>query len=152
VAEPTARLEIPPAPPSFDALVDWFDRLSTDLVLLAEYPLGGVGAAAAEFDRQVRNHLSEFEVRLRSRRPRTPAERDAHALLHADHAWFEVSLDQLRWFLSIVAHDDHGGHRQALGQYGRVLAEALRRHRREERAVIPEPAADGPGDGAAGKS
>jgi len=45
-----------------------------------------------------------------------------------------TSIEQLWWFYRVVEGEDHGGHRQALGQYGRILAEALRRHRAEERA------------------
>jgi hypothetical protein len=41
----------------------------------------------------------------------------------------------LRGLLRIVERDDHGGNRQALGQYGRILAEALKEHRALERPV-----------------
>lgn len=102
-------------------------------MLLEEYPLEDLRAAVAAVDRAVRAHLASAD-----RWGETDLSEDEEALrtvsvLRHDHGWFETSLEQLRGFLRVVERDDHGGHRQALGQYGRVLAESLRRHRRDER-------------------
>lgn len=122
-------------PEEFDALVDWFDQVCTNLVLLEEYPTVDLGAGVHRIDRAIRDHVGAFryadpaEDHPRDRRLRIIAE---------DHVRFLVSLEQLDWCLRVVEKEDHGGHRQALGQYGQVLAEALRRHRREERFCAAE--------------
>lgn len=118
-------------------MIDWFERFSYELVLLETFSLDEIRAALDAFEREVRAHLDGSP--LDDRRPiadRGPAERAR--ILASDHAWFRTSLDQLEWFYAVVARDDHGGNRQALGQYGRVFAEALRRHRSDERAG-PDP-------------
>jgi hypothetical protein len=127
------------APAEFDAAIVWFERLSTDLVLLAEYPLSEVRAAVEEFGSKVRHHVREFGDLLEQRDSPSGPAREARSLLRADHAWFATSVEQLDWFFRIVANEDHGGHRQALGQYGRVFTESLRRHRAEERAFLNAP-------------
>jgi hypothetical protein len=125
---------IPPTPEEFDAVLDWFERVSSALVLLAEFPLEEVERAVREFESRVRRHVRESGSRLDASAPPPGPAADARALLRADHAWFATSIEQLDWFFRIVANEDHGGHRQALGQYGRVFTEALRRHRADERA------------------
>ncbi|HTW40449.1 MAG TPA: hypothetical protein VMF04_06330 [Thermoplasmata archaeon] len=127
---------IPSVPDDFDAAVDWFERLSSDLVRLAEYPLPDVEHAVRTFERRVERHVREFARRLDATEPPRGRASEARALLRADHAWFATSNEQLDWFFRIVAQEDHGGHRQALGQYGRVFAESLRRHRADERAYL----------------
>ncbi len=114
-------------------MIDWFERLSYELVLLEPFSLTEVRAALDAFEGEVRAHLDAAPADERSSAAdREPAERAT--ILASDHAWFRTSLDQLEWFYAVVARDDHGGNRQALGQYGRVFAEALRRHRSDERA------------------
>lgn len=130
--------EIVVAPREFDALVEWVDRVSRNLVLLEAYSLPEVASWVDAVDRAVRDHLSTYRELTPSR---SVGRRDddfatLRRTLEEDHARFRVSLDQLRWFFRVVEEDDHGGNRQALGQYGRVLAEALRRHRRDERAYF----------------
>ena len=135
---PRAEVEIRAVPGDFDALIDWLEGWSTNLVLLEEYPLPEVRAALDAVDRAVRAHRTGADRQLQS----LPASSDAAArgrrILLSDHVWFETSLDQLWWFYRVVEQEDHGGHRQALGQYGRVLAESLRRHRTDERALLAE--------------
>lgn len=117
-------------------MIDWFDRVSSNLVLLEECPLKDVGTAIGAFAGRVRDHIREYDGRLDAEKGRTPDKADARSVLRSDHARFAVSLEQLDWFYAIVARDDHGGHRQALGQYGRVVTEALRRHRADEREYL----------------
>jgi hypothetical protein len=127
----------PHSPPAeFDAVVDWFERVCYNLVLLEEYPLLDVRQAVRTLERSVREHLAALDAAL-TRSASIPAElTEARTLLRTDHAWFLVSLEQLEGLYHVVEGEDHGGHRQALGQYGRVLAEALRRHRSDERAYL----------------
>ncbi|MFY9717796.1 MAG: hypothetical protein WAK40_07705 [Thermoplasmata archaeon] len=111
---------------TLDELVDRFDRLSTNLVLLSGPSVEGLQTAISSLDIAVRAHVSAGSSRRLGR-----------STTDSDHDRFLVSLDQLWWFYGIVAADDHGGHRQALGQYGRLVAEALRRHLTEERGDLP---------------
>ncbi len=130
---PRPEVDIRSPPPAFDDLIDWLERWSYSLVLLEEYPLRDVHTAIDAVEDAVRSHRKEADrwvAPLRSAGGETA--RGAQVILH-DHEWFDTSLEQFWWFYRVVESDDHGGHRQALGQYGRVLAEALRRHRRDER-------------------
>jgi len=60
----------------------------------------------------------------------------AVAQLESDHARYRTSLDQLEWFLAVVARENHGGHRQALGQYWKILLESLVTHVTEESRLL----------------
>jgi hypothetical protein len=128
---PVVDIRAPPA--EFDALVDWFDRLSYSLVLLEEYPPSELVAAVQRMDGAVREHVRRVEATWGSGEPVDRAGGELRQLLASDHLRFAASLDQLAWFLHRVTDDSLGGHGQALGQYGRVFAEALRRHREDER-------------------
>ena len=128
-------------PSELDPWIDRLDRLSAGLVLLEPVPLHEIEAFFRDLDRTLSDHLAS--ARSLDRRPRGSG---LEALVRADHERLPTSLDQLWWFYGIVARDDHGGHRQALGQYGRLLAEALRRHRDEEVAAR-EPGSATPGPG-----
>jgi len=105
-------------------LIDWFDGLSRGLVLLEPYPLSDLGQAVDRFARELEDHVV------------SAASGTAHlwfgSLEDQDHARFRESVTELRGLLSVVEHEDQGGHRQALGQYGRILAEAYRDHRMRE--------------------
>ena len=134
---PTERPpELRSPPRDFDRLVEWFERISSGLVLLEEYPRDDVRATVELLDHAVRAHVRRFDARWGGRGAAPGGSVELRAILDADHARFLVSVEQLRWFFRIVESEDHGGHRQALGQYGRVLAEALRRHRRDERSYL----------------
>jgi hypothetical protein len=128
---PAARPPDLRRPPSgLDARIDWFDQIGAELVRLATYPLPDLERALSTFDGTVRAHLSDPGSGAPSvERPRPGG--GSH-LLESEHERFVTSLEQLWWFYSIVERDDHGGHRQALGQYMRIFAEALRRHRDDE--------------------
>jgi hypothetical protein len=65
-----------------------------------------------------------------ARPPTGPTGREE--ILARDHRWFETSLGELDSLLDVVESDPHGGNRQALGQYWKVLLEALDRHLDEE--------------------
>lgn len=122
-----------------DTLIDWFERFSSGLVLLEPHPLDEVRQAIATFDAGVRDHVTAA-----SRPDPGPLSMDPR--LESEHRRFLGSLEQLWWFYRIVEGDDHGGHRQALGQYGRLVTEALRRHRADERG------GEAPGAGPAGRT
>jgi len=116
-------------PEGFDALVDWFELVSYNLVLLEEYPLDEIRKAVARIAQAIDVH-----ERSAGRSPPGPTVtstelEDLARILAADHDWFRTSVGQLWWFFGVVEREDHGGHRQALGQYGRVLCESVRRHR-----------------------
>jgi hypothetical protein len=133
---PEVDIHAPPA--RLDDLIEWFDRVSYRLVLLEEYTVPDVDAAIRCLEGAVRAHLDAEEVRP-SGRPTPPADPRLGRLIAADHVRFPDSLEQLRWFYRRVTEapiGEAGGHRQALGQYGRVLAEALRRHRQDERRYL----------------
>jgi hypothetical protein len=122
--------------PEFDDAVERFERKSCELVLLEERSLGDVQIDIREFEQRVREHVRTFEIPAAPVAPSPPELSESQRILVSDHAWFTISVEQLDWFLAIVEREDHGGHRQALGQYGRVFAEALRRHRNDERAYL----------------
>jgi hypothetical protein len=129
---PRPIVDIHRPPEGFDALVDWFELVSYNLVLLEDYPLEEVRSAVATVVRAIETHL-RTTTRIALSSPEGTRElADRARILVADHEWFRTSVEQLWWFLGVVEREDHGGHRQALGQYGRVLCESVRRHRAEE--------------------
>lgn len=111
----------PAHPPSdsIDTAVERFDHLCVGLVDLDPVPL-------EDLRRQVGGFVFALEGHLES------AGSDLPPFLVREHERFATSVEQVRGLLRVVEDDDHGGHRQALGQYGRILAEALRRHRADE--------------------
>lgn len=133
---PRPEVDIAHPPADLDALIDWFERVSYRLVLLEEYRLNEIRSSLDSLDRSVRDHLRSTGGFRRRTGPSDSSKEELERLLMADHAWFRTSLEQLWWFFAVVEEDDHGGNRQALGQYGRVLAESLRRHRQMEREYL----------------
>lgn len=130
---PTVDIRSPPS--AFDEMVDWLEQWSYGLVLLEEYPLSDVRAALAAVEESIRAHRVSVDPWVA---PLESAAEDiarGAKLVRSDHEWFATSIEQFWWFFRVVENEDHGGHRQALGQYGRVLAEALRRHRADERRL-----------------
>ena len=134
---PRPAVDISRAPTDFDALIDWFELVSYALVLLEEFSLTEIRSAVARIEAAVLAHVSSSPT---TRRDLAGGNRlsELRKVVDADHVWFRISLEQLRWFLSVVERDDHGGNRQALGQYGRLLGESLRRHRRDELELSAE--------------
>ena len=130
-ARPTVDIYHPPA--GFDPMIDWFEAVSYSLVLLEEYSLAEIRSAVRAVDAAVLAHIAAPT----GSPPSVPGrESDLARILAADHVWFRTSVEQLDWFFAVVERDAHGGNRQALGQYGRIFAESLRRHRRDERALL----------------
>jgi hypothetical protein len=130
---PPARPDLRNPPGELDALVDWFDRVSHALVLLDDMPLSDVRGAVAAFSAAVTAHRETDGGLSASDVPQDAGLLAGRQVLREDHDRFASSVRQLWWLCGIVEHEDHGGNRQALGQYGRLAAEALRRHRAEER-------------------
>ncbi|MGA8276313.1 MAG: hypothetical protein WB789_08000 [Thermoplasmata archaeon] len=127
-------LRSPPvlAPPEeFDAFVVWLAEVSDRLVLLEEFSLKEIRSAMRITRERVLAHLRSSD-RSESSPGSTPRTQELDEIVRSDHEWFEMSLAELAGLVRIVEQEDHGGHRQALGQYGRLLATALTRHRRDE--------------------
>jgi hypothetical protein len=142
---PTVAIADPPE--EFDAQIDWFELVSYNLVLLEEYPREEVRRALETVTRSVETHLRSTLPELTAEESRSTRMDELRAVLTADHEWFRTSLEQLWWFFGVVDREDHGGHRQALGQYGRLFAESLRRHRRDEREFFHGVCQIGPKEG-----
>jgi len=135
---PRPAIDLSQPPPAIGELVEWFEAMSTGLVLLEPYPVSEVRGAIARFHATVRDHSEVEEARFAGEPPRTdPIGNALTELVRSDHRWFEVSFEQLDWLLRIVEENGHGGNRQALGQYGRLVAEAVRRHLADERRLAP---------------
>ena len=133
MSSPWPRVDVRAPPGAFDDLVDWLEGWSYRLVLLEGYDLDDLRGAVGAVESAVEGHREATEPWISPLLESDPeTSRVSRVILH-DHLWFRTSLEQFRWFLRVVEGEDHGGHRQALGQYGRVLAESLRRHRRDER-------------------
>ena len=113
-------------------------------MLLENYPVPDLRAAVTAVESAVRTHREATDPWIAALLGGDEeVSRTARVVPH-DHEWFVTSLDQFEWFLRVVEGENHGGHRQALGQYGRVLAEALRRHRHDERWLEAQGAARRP--------
>ncbi|HYB63023.1 MAG TPA: hypothetical protein VEE86_01190 [Thermoplasmata archaeon] len=119
-----------------DDAVERFDRFAAGLVRLEPFSLEEVRRSVGTFVGRVERHLREHggggPPPSGEPRPRQPVRRGPD--LGLEHERFRSSIVELSAYLAVVERDDHGGHRQALGQYGRIFAEALRLHRGDERA------------------
>lgn len=118
-----------------DPEIERFETFSHGLVRLEPHSIEELRVAVERITSAVSDHLKadgERPLMPGGRRRRLAAKRQR---LAAEHERFRTSLAELRLLLAVVEGDDHGGHRQALGQYGRLLTEALRAHRDEERLV-----------------
>jgi hypothetical protein len=129
---PRPVVDIRHPPEGLDALVDWFELVSYNLVLLEGYSLEDVREAVARVAQAIETHGRSMELSLGGPVAASVEGGDLARILNADHVWFRTSVEQLWWFFGVVEREDHGGHRQALGQFGRVLCESVRRHRTEE--------------------
>lgn len=124
----------PHTPPAdLDRLIDWFDDFAYGLVLLEEYSLEEIRAALDALGGPVNQHCRPGRVPGEPSVPGQPGASDLPRLLVSDHERFRTSIEQLEWLYAVLVHENHGGHRQALGQYGRAFVESFRRHRADER-------------------
>jgi hypothetical protein len=128
---PQQSLRGPPI--EIDEVTERFDRTCDALVRIEAVPLTEVRAAVDHFARALEQHCQNRDAGTPPTGPTHPPATADLSRLVADHLRFAMSVDQLRWFYGIVEHEDHGGNRQALGQYGRIAVEAVRLHREEER-------------------
>lgn len=131
---PPVGRAVPPV--ELDRLIDRFDAFCDHLVLLEEYSLAQIRTALETIRGPVELHCRAGWEGVEERARDVPGAPELYQRLTADHARFDDSLGQLDWYCAILARENHGGHRQALGQYGRVLAESFRRHREEEREFL----------------
>lgn len=121
------------APPGdLGEITEWFESLSYGLVLLEPYPLDDLRHAVRAYHRSMVRHVAARGEEPALRADLTPPWDVLERVVESDHHRFETSFEQLGWFLRVVEGEDHGGHRQALGQYGRLVAEAVRRHLLDE--------------------
>jgi len=134
-----SEVDLRAPPEDLDERIEWFGRVSDRLVLLEEYSLPDLVFAVGQIEASVRDHLARTESLPPRPVARASGTEGLDELLRRDHARFHVSLEQLDWLLRIVSAEDHGGNRQALGQYGRLFTEALRQHRAEERPGVGSP-------------
>ena len=126
----------PHAPPAdLDRLIDWFDAFSRRLVLLEECSLGEIRIALGAVSGSVLDHCRLGPLANEARWAKGTGAVELLRLLESEHARFLTSIEELGKIGSIVTGDDHGGNRQALGQYGRAFAESFRRHRADERSL-----------------
>ncbi|HEV2316833.1 MAG TPA: hypothetical protein VGV89_04580 [Thermoplasmata archaeon] len=109
-------------------------RIASALVRTEEIPVEELEAEIAGLERcLLGDHLEGAEETGDGSRPRSG--RPSRSL-ERDHEIFATSVGELRGLLEIVRRDPHGGNRQALGQYWKIVLEALDRHLREERVLL----------------
>lgn len=136
------RSATPLAPSSgIGRAAEWLESLGRSLVLLEGPAIGQLRTELEVFDRILRDHIAGAQGGS-ERTSRAPTA--TRRALVSDHERFETSLDQLWGLVRIVEHDGHGGNRQALGQYARIFAEALERHRELENGPAGLPDATRP--------
>jgi hypothetical protein len=116
----------------------WADRLVHLTPIPTEYLALEVAAAQ---DLLLRRHQACVEALERRGSARSGGQPVFPTATLHDHAEFALSLRELEGYLEGVRRDDHGGNRQALGQYWRVVLEALDRHLIEERRSLADAAA-----------
>ncbi|MCI4319819.1 MAG: hypothetical protein L3J87_04090 [Thermoplasmata archaeon] len=124
------------------------DRHSEELVALAPTPVHDVRRSVANLEAELLEAHPPLVARWLRESDLTGAEADR---LASDHRWFPEGFAEIRGLLDVVERDDHGGNRQAVGQYGRILLEAIRRHLSEEEALLLSgdgPVAEGRGSNA----
>ncbi len=100
-------------PRTLPDLIPWFEQFSRGLVRLAHPSIAEIQTAIDALDSALRVGAPPPMT------SGTPA---------PDAGPWREALEQLHWLLGIVERDDHGGNRQALGQYGLLVAESLRAH------------------------
>ncbi len=121
-------------------------RLAERLVLLEEVPAAEILAGVDRVQRALEEHAERADPLLAALDGHRLPGRVPPELLRDEHRIYPESVRQLRWFLDIVLRDDHGGNRQALGQFWTLLSESLHHHLEDEGAYL-----DAVGAGPAGR-
>jgi hypothetical protein len=140
-AFPNARVPVAvPDRERFDALLRMREaqaELADGLVHLHPYPLAEVGEALHALARELlRGHAPRWEEILGGLPGGSRVGSVSVEVLRREHTIFPQSIEQLGWFFDVVVREDHGGHRQALGQYWRLVLESLGRHLGDERSAV----------------
>lgn len=112
-------------------IVDDQIHFAESLVRLASFSQEEISSEVRRLRDAVLDSHLDSNLTIRSEVREVPS-RIILARLESDHRIFPTSIEQLEWLLQIVRNDDHGGNRQALGQYWKLLLEALTRHLDDE--------------------
>ncbi|HEV2165524.1 MAG TPA: hypothetical protein VGS23_00880 [Thermoplasmata archaeon] len=116
-----------------------WSELPDDLVLLREVPEGEIVRLERSLSAGLSAHRSAVDPLLQEATAHAWRRSASPQVLRREHEMFEVSMRELGGLITLVREDGHGGNRQALGQYLRLLWEALRRHVRDEEALLETP-------------
>lgn len=130
------RREAPEEIERIRRLLATWRRLPDDLVHLEPIPADELDRAARELASAFERHRMRLDLWLATSMDAHPASRRRAERLLADHEQFGESILELRALREIVRRDGHGGNRQALGQYWRLVWEALARHVTEEEDLL----------------
>jgi hypothetical protein len=107
--------------------------IAEGLVLLREFPELVLARAIEDLRVGVtRNHPRAAEPMLHRSERDGSLEAEKGRQLRREHAMFESSFFELDHYRERAKVDPHGGNRQALGQYWRLVLEALERHLADE--------------------
>jgi hypothetical protein len=118
------------------ALVTEQSGVADGLVLLHDHPLSVLQRETDRLrQRLLERHPGSMEWMLRGTET-AGGDRAASRRIRAEHERFRASLAQLDWLLTIVRENDHGGNRQALGQYWRILLGSIVPHVEEETRLL----------------
>lgn len=117
-------------------LLTTWRRLPDDLVHLEPVPADELDSAARELVSAFELHRNRLDLWLATSMDAHQASRRRAERLLADHQRFGESILELQTLREIVRQDGHGGNRQALGQYWRLVWEALARHLTEEEDLL----------------
>jgi hypothetical protein len=117
---------------SLEGLIIRWANLADDLVLLGEQDRRELELAENEMVEVLERHRSLTDPILRHLSPGTRVGSVGRETLLDEHERFAYSLQALHELIEVVRTDGHGGNRQALGQYWRLVWEALRVHGEDE--------------------
>jgi hypothetical protein len=114
------------------------EMLADRLVLLEEIPHALVHAAAQRLEADLAHEHSKLSSQALRDFERAGSDGLARQTrLIAEHVAFADACEELRRLVELVERDGHGGNRQALGQFWRLLLESVRRHLDDERDLSP---------------
>jgi hypothetical protein len=114
-------------------LVDSQRSIVTALVRIEPVTLGTIATEVDAIERALLGDHPRTVDPFLAEAPALPDRTERLRLvLIEEHRRFPESIGQLRWFWGVVRNEDHGGHRQALGQYWAILLESVVRHLEDE--------------------